>query len=425
LVAGQQVGIGGGPLYTLAKIASLLRLKRDLESRGVPATAMFWMATEDHDFAEVSEIRLHAPEPVSPIRAHQAHQERRIVGPMILPDELAARLRAALGLSTAEWLEPGISFRDSFARLIRKVAGSGSLVLIDALLPELRRAGKDLLLEMARNLDQVESAIDARGRLLADQGYRPQVGRSEDGHYSLLFRIDEQGIRHPLRAPHAAELVASDPAVISTGALARPLLQDFVFGSDVFVGGPAEVTYAAQLGEVYAAMNVNQPHIALRGHILIAPDKVLHAAVKYQLDASELLDPVEQIILRRERDDVARVARRVEAMRAHLLEGVAEVRDLVTGADPTLGRSIDRTSRRILYHCDKLEQRSKRALARRDHERHRAIERLSGTLMPGGVPQDRIIGWIGWWSLYGPRLLETMIEEIRPDQPVLRIAGLK
>ena len=56
LVAGQQVGFAGGPLYTLAKIATLVKMKRELEKQGKPATIFFWLATEDHDFAEVATL---------------------------------------------------------------------------------------------------------------------------------------------------------------------------------------------------------------------------------------------------------------------------------------------------------------------------------------------------------------------------------
>src|SRR5688500_8041004 len=56
LVAGQQVGFAGGPLYTIAKIASLVKMKRDLESAGKKVAVFFWLATEDHDFEEVAQL---------------------------------------------------------------------------------------------------------------------------------------------------------------------------------------------------------------------------------------------------------------------------------------------------------------------------------------------------------------------------------
>ena len=58
VVAGQQVGFAGGPIYTLAKLAGMLKLKRDNEARGIPTTVFFWLATEDHDFAEVATLSL-------------------------------------------------------------------------------------------------------------------------------------------------------------------------------------------------------------------------------------------------------------------------------------------------------------------------------------------------------------------------------
>ena len=63
VIAGQQVGFAGGPIYTLAKLAGMLKLKRDNEARGIPATVFFWLATEDHDFAEVATLSLPKRDP--------------------------------------------------------------------------------------------------------------------------------------------------------------------------------------------------------------------------------------------------------------------------------------------------------------------------------------------------------------------------
>ena len=114
LVAGQQVGFAGGPLYTLAKIASLVKMKRELERAGRPATVFFWLATEDHDFDEVAQLAV----PVSLVDAESTSSQSSIprlpVTPFLTSAVGRSRFRAAhhalLGLSTFPPTGPGQLF---------------------------------------------------------------------------------------------------------------------------------------------------------------------------------------------------------------------------------------------------------------------------------------------------------------------------
>ncbi len=425
LIAGQQVGFGGGPIYTLAKLASLMALGRRLKERGLRSTLFFWMATEDHDFDEVSRLDLPGRNEVIHLEAPSGAQDRRVVGSRKVPDPLREGLATRLGLPPEGWLEPGITFRDSFARLIASVTAEHPVILVDALLPSLRRTGRDLLARVGSDLDQAERLVESRSRELSDAGYSPQVTPADDGHYSLLFTLDENGVRHPVRSgDEVRSLIDTRPERISTGALIRPLLQDFVFRPAMFVGGPAEVSYYAQLGSLYRWLEVDQPHVALRGHLLMSPERFLASALGRGLQPAEIFDPVEEVILRRETDGVEQVNRRVRRMQEDFGLSLGELREMVVEADASLGRSIDRTARRVGYHFEKLGERGRRALARRDQERFRAFTRLHQTLMPEGVVQDRVISWIGYWAIRGAELMNLMVRQIEPDSDRFRIVGI-
>src|SRR5262245_60956200 len=91
VTAGQQVGFAGGPLYTLVKLASLLKIKRDNEARGIPTTAFFWLATEDHDYNEAATFSLPRREAkgqldLITLRATHAVESRQVVGQQVVPE---------------------------------------------------------------------------------------------------------------------------------------------------------------------------------------------------------------------------------------------------------------------------------------------------------------------------------------------------
>lgn len=426
LIAGQQVGFAGGPLYTLAKLASLIRMREDLAQRGQKATVFFWMATEDHDFDEVSTLALLTRDGLREIRTKERHLDQKVVGPMSLPESLRQQLLSVLGGKEPIWLARGLSFGDSFARLIVSVLGSGSVVLVDSLLPSLRTAGRPLFRMLLENYGEIQSLVQNRSRDLLAVGYEPQITPNPDGEYTLLYQMRD-GIRQPIRAAETAQALRdaeAAPESISTGALARPLLQDAVLRPDVFVGGPAEVAYYAQTAALHRRLGIDPPRIALRGHVLVAPAKMLRAAERYELKPEEFLLPVNELIARHEGDAVAQLDQILQSAGESIEEQLQRIRSFVGAQDTTMLRPADHSLRKIRHQLGRLSERGRSAIARRDAERYNAITRLCDTLMPNGKPQDRVVGWIGWWIQYGPHLVDRLVNEVRPGSDRLRIVGL-
>lgn len=438
IVAGQQVGFAGGPLLTLSKIASLLHLRASLASRGVRATAFFWMATEDHDFGEVAALDWPGRESVVKLRSPHPSGAPRCVGGLEVPSSLRARLGELSGLIDAPWMRDGVSFRDSFAMLLAEALAGRGLVLVDALDPELRRAGAPLLRAIAAEATEVESAVAARGTTLEAGGYAPQIVPGPDGRYAILYLVEPDGTRlalrreadgwrageRPLADAALASILETEPWRVSTGALTRPLLQDYVFEPAVFVGGPAEVSYYAQIVPLHARFGVEPPHVALRAHVLATEEKVLRAIERYAIGADELALPADEILARRERGAIEALRRDVDALAASIARQSQPVVDAILAADRSMERSLRRTLRRLEFHARRLETRGARAIARREADRHRAVARLANALFPDGVPQDRRISWLRLWLDHGPALVDRLVELAAPDAATYRIAGV-
>src|SRR5581483_3541503 len=61
-----------------------------------------------------------------------------------------------------------------------------------------------------------------------------------------------------------AELLARDPLRFSTSALLRPIVQDSLLPVAAYVGGPAEVSYFAQLAPLYEHFRLPPPLVVPR-----------------------------------------------------------------------------------------------------------------------------------------------------------------
>ncbi len=421
IIAGQQCGFAGGPLYTLVKLATLVRMKRDNEARGIPTTLFFWLATEDHDFAEAASIALPAGDARAQrdlvyLRAARAVETRDVVGPLPLPPVLIDELLAFFDMPRPPWLREGITFRDSFAELIASVFPR-DVVLVDALLPELRRAGAPLFEAIVAKWDAIQSALTTRTDALQNAGYTPQVLPRENGQYTLLYAIDDNGNRDITdRLP--------EPERTSTSALTRPLLQDFALQPDVFVGGPAEVAYYAQIAPLHELLGVAMPRVALRAHALVAPRRVARAIERYDIEPEEIFAGAEELLAAREPEGVAKIREAAEQGRRELTAVFTQIGEVALPADHAIARRVSRSIGHIEYHFEKLAERASRALVRRDRERFAAVRELVATLYPDRHVQDRIVGWIAHWTELGQHLVDRLVEEVEPDSDGCKIVML-
>jgi len=421
VIAGQQTGFAGGPLYTLVKLATLVKMKRENEARGIPTTVFFWLATEDHDFAEVASIAFPAGDERAQrdlvyLRAVRAVETRDVVGPQPVPAVLIDELLAFFAMPRPPWLREGITFRDSFAELIAGVFPR-DVVLIDALLPELRREGAPLFESIVGKWDAIQGALAARAGALEAAGYTPQVAPRENGQYTLLYAIDDEGNRNIV--DHA-----SPPERTSTSALTRPLLQDSVIQPDVFVGGPAEVAYYAQIAPLHEMLGIAMPRVALRAHALVAPRRAAKNFERYGIKPEEIFTSADELLAAREPEGVAKIRAAAERGRRELTAVFTEIGDVALPADHAAARRVSRSIGHIEYHFDKLAERATRALVRKDRERWTAARELVAALYPDRHVQDRVVGWFAYWKEFGNHLVERLVEEVEPDGEVCKIVEI-
>jgi uncharacterized protein YllA (UPF0747 family) len=424
VIAGQQVGFAGGPLYTLVKLASLMKIKRDNETRGIPTTAFFWLATEDHDYNEAATISIPRREAkgqldLITLRAAHAFKSRQVVGWQPIPEPLIVELLALLEMERPPWLRQGITFRDSFAELLATAAGN-KIILIDALLPELRRAGAPLFAAIIADWDRVQRELGLRAAALRDAGYAPQIVPREGGDYTLLYELDERGNRELVDAPRPL----AAPERVSTSALTRPLLQDFVLHPNLFLGGPAEVAYYAQIAPLHELLEVPLPRVALRAHALVAPRRALRAFERYSIEPAEIFAGADALLAAREPEKVAEVQAIAAKARGELAEQMSRIGEMALPADHALARALNRSIGHIEYHFDKLAERAVRGLARKDRDRWAAVRELASILYPDGHVQDRVEGWIAYWCEFRDDLVARLVEEAEPDAPFCTIVGL-
>jgi bacillithiol synthase len=446
IVTGQQVGLFSGPAYTVYKALTAIRIAQELETRGVPAVPVFWLATEDHDIAEVDHawvfgadqqpVRLQAPGP---------HDNgTRPVGGVVLGDVPLAELRQALeGLPFAEDAlslvehaykaddahPSGRTMGAAFAAIIRELFAPYGLLLIDPMDAAVRAVASPFMRAAVERMTELVEALIARSGELTSRGYHAQV--FVDKQASLVFLLDD-GHRIALRhsggefvARHhkwsAAELGAR-AAELSPNALLRPVLQDYLLPTAAYVGGPAELAYLAQSRVLYDKLLGRQPVAFPRAGFTLLDERAAKRMRRYGLEMTSLFT-----------DDQALQARMAaQLVPAELRDRLAGTQEIVASAlnalssdlgrfDVSLNGALSTSRRKIEYQIGKIGRKTAAQIMARDAQAAADAEALSGLIFPDKHLQERLYSIVPFLAKFGPGLVAELYDRIALENPDHRL----
>jgi len=446
VITGQQPGLLGGPLYTFSKMMAAARWAAALEARGERAVALFWVATEDHDWAEVAGATFQAPEgpktfdlgpdpePLTPVGM-------RTFGPAIdgvlaalgaaLPGDLYADWIASLG----RWYRPDARFGEAFCRLMIHLLGDRAPLLVDAMHPALKAAERPWLRRLVERRFAVEEALAERDAAIAERGFPLQVTPQRAASPLFLFqngerrRIEWRGADgFALRGVEGkggsiADLLRAideNPGVVSAGVLARPAIQDAVFGSALFLVGPGELSYLPQAAAAYAVLEVPPPVAALRPQALILEERQAEKLAEAGVALAGLLGDPQALDRARA---VAGGGDIVTPVRQSVEAALATLRPAALALDPNLERPYEKTREQILRALDLFAEKALAAAARRDEVQTRRLSQLREAILPLGRFQERVISTAYFGARYGPRLAASFWEQMGLDPRRLQVVA--
>lgn len=442
VVSGQQAGLFTGPLYTIYKALSAVKLAGCLQQRNTKAVPVFWIAAEDHDFAEVAKAEIIGRDCQlkSVAVSESTHYEGQPVGKVTLAgsidalvDELFELLPASefaadmKSLVRNAW-QPGRGYADSFATMMTALLGRYGLIFLDPLDPALKQLAAPLYSEAARLAPEIAGALEQRSVELERAGYHAQVLATANSF--PLFLHDEEGRRHSLvrvengnyrtkdveREYTAAELAAlalKEPERFSPNVTLRAVVQDYLLPTIAYYGGAAEIAYFAQTAEVYRVLERPATPILPRSSMTMIERHTGRVLERYNLtlaDFFEGLDPViKRVVEEHLAADSAKLFTNAEQNVNHELD---RLRQELKAIDPTLANALETGRKKINYQLDGLRQRFVRAQMTRDEAAHRQLQRASDQLYPNKNLQERHINITSLLARHGTYVIEWIFNAI-------------
>jgi bacillithiol synthase len=441
VTTGQQPGLFGGPLYTVYKTLTAIALARRLEALlDAPVLALFWVASDDHDWEEANHVHLLDTDNVlrrltldAGARPPRSMGQRTLgssaeraldeLAQVLPPSEFAPSLLARL----RDAYQGGSTVASAFAATLAGLFDGLTLGLVDAQAPAVRLLGAPVIHRELEHAESHEQRMADQTARLEAAGYEAQVpilpGASnvfheDDAHgRERLLREDgawvlrASGRRLPDR--ELRSLLEADPARFSPNVVLRPVVESAVFPTLAYVGGPGEVRYLAQTRVLFEAHGIDMPLVFPRLSVLLVEGKVEKVLERFGLDPASFRRPVPELIAAVVREDVPReVQSALARVRDTVLSGYEALYEAARGVDPTLKGPIFHARNEALRGLGEAEKKIRQHVKLTQQTELEQIEKAAVNLAPLGKPQERVLNVHQYLARYGPGLVAAILERV-------------
>lgn len=452
VITGQQVGLFGGPLYTVYKALATVSWSRALaDDLGHDVVPIFWLAGDDHDFAEINHVVLPDANgrPVTWTYDQIANPGAR-VSRVRLGDDFAAWLRPFLeSLPSGPYREsvsqalcnayrPGETWVNAFARFMTRWLGRFGIIFVNPDDDELKQLMTPIFEAEVRNPLSSRHAIAKRDTEIEEAGYSPQVAHVENG--TPLFIDDENTTRRRVdyldtnsaRTPSGfrwsgrAEALSTDefasmfsesPNRFSANALLRPVTGDAAFPTVLHVMGPGEIAYMAQSRVLYERHAIPMPIVAPRAGFTIVDAHIGELLERENLSVEEGLCSPDCLMGERARTAYEqRHAQTIDKLRQRIDGVYGDTSEELSEA--LLGLQTAVSSTRIKTHSliSKLERTVLKALRRDERSNDEVLQTITDALYPKSAPQERVFPVLPWLIHYGDDWLDALLDVMQEDR---------
>jgi bacillithiol biosynthesis cysteine-adding enzyme BshC len=442
IVTGQQAGVFGGPLYTLLKAVTAIRLARRLSlAYGIAAIPVFWVEAEDHDWEEVrtartldadlalrdltlSDLDGAGERPVASLTLDEGINDtlaelEAALAPTEFTDDLLTRLRTHY--------RPGQRMGTAFASWMDDLLGRYGLVVFEAADPAAKPLVAPLFVKELEAPCRTTHYAKSTGAEMAALGHAPQVEPGDDavalfymgdgGRVAIKRRDEGYAIGDLVRsAEELQQEAAAHPERFSPNVLLRPVVQDRLFPTVCYVAGPSELAYQAQLGAIYQHFGVEVPLLYPRANATIVDAAAVRFLEKYHVPL-EALQPNDEAALNRLL--MSQLPEGLEdafgSTQAELHRRIESLKAAVSAVDPTLSGAADTTYDRMQDTLKHLHAKVISASKRKDDTLRRQFVRTQALTFPQGHPQERIVDLVFFLNRYGQAICDRLIEGLPLD----------
>ncbi len=443
VLTGQQAGLFSGPIYTIYKALSAIKLAAKLNTEGINAVPIFWVASEDHDFDEIKKTTsLDKDFEIFHVENNPNNLADDLPVGFIEIDETIKKtceeffgslaetqFSSQLEVFTKEVYSSGETFSGAFTKLLAKLFSEFGLIFVSAINKELRELSSPVFVEAIKNANKITSELLERNSDLAKSKYHSQVLVEED--FFPFFYVDNDNKRNALRFDKSSskiksqngkfeftedelvEIAQKSPWKLSPNALMRPVIQDYLFPTVCYFGGGAEMAYFGQNSVIYELLGRPVTPIRHRSSFTIVEARNRKTLDKYDLNFAGLFSGKESVSAEIVEKYINTPTAKVFTETEELIKSQLDALDRALVEDePTLSESLCNRRRKILWQISSLKKKFHQAEITKDEVVHRRIENLYSGVLPHDVLQERNVNAMYFLNKYGENFIQWIYDSI-------------
>lgn len=432
ITTGQQVGLFSGPAYSFYKALTAIQIAEELTQEGIDAVPLFWMATEDHDLDEVRATNWFADGQLRRFELPAPSNAGQPVGRLRLGESVSEFTREAvasleklgdggMARDLAESYQPEETYGSAFGKLLARLFAKQGLILIEPLDPRLHGVAAPVFRRVAEHRDDVIAGLLKREKELEGGGYDAQVKVTTKN--TLLFRINGAG-REAISESNGTfktstetwskdqlvRLIEAEPHTFSPNALLRPVVQDYLFPTAAYVGGPAEISYFAQSEVVYRQILGRMPVLLPRAGFTLVDAKASKLLQKYEMPMEDVWRGPQVVRKRMEAHSIPPgLAESLEHTQKETDRMMEELGKEMGKLDATLLGAVENAKSKISFQVENLRLKAGRALDERNNIIGEHESYLESLLYPNKALQSRelcLLPLLARWGADGMRELQ-------------------
>ena len=442
VITGQQAGLMTGPLLTIYKTLTVIKLSeqlnQDYENKFIP---VFWVVSDDHDFEEVNHLFVvnRENEVVRLKYVPEKDVERYPVGTIPVDHQISTVLEQFIeNTPETEFKESVLetirtayigarSVADGFCRFMTKLFQDYGLVVVDPLDPGLMELTVPVFEKEIHDPEKSTSCVLQAGEQLQKRAYHQQI-HLRPGHLNMFLEIE--GRRHSVSRENEIfkankvnfnqkellEKLQSSPERFTPNVVLRPIVRSYLLPTAAYIGGPAEISYYAQMRDVFDVFGVPEPIVYPRVHGMLVEGKIRRILNKYNIDPLDVYTRADGLIQDIVKENLPEAFRAVFQETERDIDGLfSKIRDAVTPIDSSLNDLVTRSRNRLTHDIEKIEKKAIQAQKRSEEVVVRQIENVKTNLFPMGEYQERILNIGPFLILYGPDFIHQLYNSIDVD----------
>ncbi|MEH7177281.1 bacillithiol biosynthesis cysteine-adding enzyme BshC [Neobacillus vireti] len=443
VIGGQQAGILTGPLYSIHKIISIIKLAEEKEKQlGVPVIPVFWIAGEDHDYDEVNHVFIPIEQKVDKRTYPERVKQKKMVSDIPLNKEVCQiwvnNLIENLGETnhTKELINfadnailKSATFVDFFAHMVMELFKDYGLLIVDSGDRNFR------LLQKANFSHQIEQHKEITNYLLEQQdvigknGFPITIDSNEKAanlfyyhpklNERILLEFDLESNRFVGKSGAVSfskeeliEIAFQDPGKLSNNVVTRPLMQEWLFPTLAFIAGPGEISYWAELKLVFEHFKIKMPPIVPRLNITLLERAIDSDLNELKLELSDVLSrgsgKEKEHYLETIKD--REISELFSTLKSQIQNQYEHIEVKTNQVDRSLLPLLKKNENFLLKQIGFMETKLELSVQSRFDVILSKFNRIDLALRPDGFPQERVWNIFLYLNKYGTSFIKELME---------------